>query len=221
MKQIVNELSNGYAADIKPMELTESQELALSRMSRLVVGATYLFPAQIFHAKPTENSATGFSNRAACYEIADDGSITGIKTLSYSALRAAYLGRVTADAEIPVIEAEEREGLKRAKAGQASFVSNIKGGQAPIQKLEKDGKKTAIITAPFALKVTGRGEFYTTILERRDDGRYDMQVDANGNLAITSRNDYEFDYVVPTKEMLESINPVKDMPELSSKGFIL
>ena len=71
----------------------------------------------------------------------------------------------------------------------------------------------------FALKVTGRSDFYTTVLERRDDGRYDMQVDSNGNLAIATRNDYEFEYVVPTKEMLESMNPEKDMAKL--KDYLL
>lgn len=218
MKPIVNELRNGYTLDIKPMEVTESYELALSRMSRLIVGSTYLFPAQVFHAKPSKFSVTGFTNRAACYEIGEGVSITGIKTLSYSALRALYLGRVTPEDDVPVLRAEIRDGLIRPKRGTV-FKSNIKGGEPPIEAYMKDGKKVVVIKYPFALKVTGRGEFYTTILERRDDGRYDMLVDADGNIAITSRNDYEFEYIVPSQEMLESVNPQRDMPEL--KDYLL
>lgn len=220
MKQIQTELMPGYVADVKPMALTETQEASLSRQSRLVIGTTYLFPAQAFHSKKNEQSPTGWSNRAACYAIAPDGTITGIVTLSYSALRAAYLGRVTETSEAPAIEAEERDGVMRAKANSGvAFISNIKGGRAPLAAVVLNGEKTAAITAPFALKVTGRSDFYTTVLERRDDGKFDMQVDAEGNLAIATRNDYEFEYVVPTKEMLESVNPAKDMAEL--KDFLL
>lgn len=214
MKQVQNEIVSGYNTDVKPMELTPNQELALGRMSRLVIGAIYLFPAQAFHTKKAEQSPTGYSNRAVCYEIAADGTVNAIKTLSYSALRAAYLGRVTETSAIPVIEAEDRDGLKRAKAGSVSFVSNMKGGQAPIAAKDHNGVKTAVITAPFAIKVTGRSDFYTTVLERREDGRYDMQVAEDGNLAIATRNDYEFEYIVPTKEMLSVMNPTKDCAEL-------
>ena len=221
MKQIVNELSNGYTLDIKPMEVTETNEIALSRQSRLCIGSTYLFPAQVFHAKPivfNNSGDTVISNRAACFEISEDGSLTGIKTMSYSALRALYLGRVTYDSDIPTIRAEIRDGLIRPIRGTA-YISNKKGGEPPIEAYMKDGKKVAVIKYPFALKVTGRCEFYTTVLERRDDGRYDMQVEASGNLAIASRNDYEFEYIVPSQEMLESFNPMKDMPEL--KDYLL
>ena len=218
MKQIQTELIDGYTSDIKPMELTPNQELALGRMSRLVIGAIYLFPAQVFHSKKTEYSPTGYSNRAACYEIAADGSIIAIRTLSYSALRAIYLGRITETSKIPIVRAENRDGLYRPVRG-TEFISNKKGGEPPIDTIEKDGVKVRIIKYPFALKVTGRSDFYTTVLERRDDGRYDMQVDSNGNLAIATRNDYEFEYVVPTKEMLESMNPEKDMAKL--KDYLL
>ena len=218
MKQIQSELIPGYSSDVKPMELAIDQDIAFSSRSRLVIGTTYLFPAQIFHTKKTEYSITGYSNRAACYAIASDGTIIGIHTLSYSALRAIYLGRVTDTSEAPIVRAEMREGLYRPIRG-TEFISNKKGGEPPIDAQEKDGVKVAIIKYPFALKVVGRSDFYTLVPERRDDGRYDMKVDVDGTLVVETRNDYEFEYIVPTKEMLESINPKADMAEL--KDFML
>lgn len=218
MKQIQTELIPGYSSDAKPMELAIDQDIAISRQSRLVIGMTYLFPAQIFHTKKTEYSITGYSNRAACYAISNDGTIVGIVTLSYSALRALYLGRVTENSRVPIVRAEIRDGLYRPIRG-TEFISNKKGFKPTIEAQEKDGVKIAVIKYPFALKVVGRSDFYTLVPERRDDGRYDMKVDVDGTLVVETRNDYEFEYIVPTKEMLESINPTRDMAEL--KDFML
>lgn len=218
MKSLQNEVAKaGYADGLQPMSLTKTQESSLSRMSNLVTGNTYLFPAQVFHAKKNELSPTGVSNRAAAYEFDAAGNYIGVKTLSYSALRAAYLGKVTETSEAPEIEVEDRDGVQRAKRGQASFISNIAGGQAPIAIREVNGVKTAAIQSPFALKVTGRAEFYTTSMVRRDDGQYDMEAE-NGLLKIVTRNDYEFDYVTDIKAMSDQADP-KEMEAL--KDFLL
>lgn len=214
-----NEISATYNADIKHMNLTATQESAISRMSNLVIGNTYLFVPQLFHAKPNAQSPTGFSNRAACYEIDPAGNVVGVKTLSFSALRAAYLGKVKELEHIPQVESEERDGVIRAKRGAVSFVSNIAGGQAPISVKEVAGIKTAAITAHFALKVTGRSEYFTTVMNRREDGKYDMATNPDGTLQIQSRNDYDFQYVAPTAEMLKECNPAVDMAAL--KDYLL
>lgn len=214
MKGIQTEIVSGYNADVKPMEATPNQELILGRMSRLIKGAIYLFPAQVFHTKKSGRSPTGYANRAVCYEFTADGTLNAIKTLSYSALRALYLGYVTEDYHIPMIKSEFRDGLIRPKKGMVNYISNIKGGEAPVEIRDLNGIKTIVIAYPFALRVTGRADFFTTVLNRREDGKYDMAVDPNGNLAIAIRNDYEFEYVVPSKEMLESVTPQKDVPEL-------
>lgn len=202
MKKLQN-VFEGSAYESQVASLSEKQLRNLNfGQNRLMPGHFFVVLPQIVHSVPVDvNGTTQNSRRVAVVEFSANLDLIGCNYLTLSSLKSRYYGK---GSEIPVVPTELRDGLARPVRG-TSQITQWEGASFPIVGKELNGDNVAVVTDAFAVHVTGYAKYHAPKFIDLGNGKYDMETNEDGTLALESTTALPFGEQVTDSKIMNTL----------------